>query len=344
MRTLNTIADPIFVKKELSIFDQFFLRYLRDERDLPFIYLMIKLSLLFIPAAIILFLIDNTTWYWWTLAIAYGTGLVIFTGPFTLMLHNTSHRPLFKREHKWGNYLIPWGLCPFMGQSPDTYFSHHVGMHHAENNLEPDLSSTMKYQRDSLIDFLKYFFHFLFLGVIELIIYHRNANKKKFMKQAIIGELCFLGLWIILLFFNWKATLWAFILPTIIVRFSMMAGNWGQHAFIDPDQPENNYLNSITCINTLYNKKCFNDGYHIGHHLKPHMHWTDMPVDFEKNIKKYIENKALIFEGIDYFQIWTLLMARQYQRLANHVVNIGNIYHSKEDIIATLKTRLKKCD
>ncbi len=342
MRTLNTVADPIFIKKKLGRLDSFFMDYLKDERDLPFIYLMIKLSLLFIPVAFILFFIDNTTWFWWLLAITYGVGLIIFTGPFTLMLHNTSHRPLFKKNYKKGNLLIPWGLCPFMGQSPNTYFSHHIGMHHAENNLEPDLSSTMRYQRDSIVDFLKYFFHFLFWGVIDLIRYHRNSNKKKFMKQAMIGELAFLSLWIILLFFNWKATLWVFILPTIIVRFSMMSGNWGQHAFVDEHQPGNNYRNSITCINTLYNKKCFNDGYHIGHHLKPHMHWTDMPADFEKNIEKYIDNQALIFEGLDYFQIWALLMLKQYHTLASHVVNIGNIYSSKEEVIALLKRRVKK--
>ena len=342
MRTLSTLVDPVFVKKELSSLDQFFMNYLKDERDLPFIYLMIKLSLLFIPAAIILFTIDSSTWLWMGIGIAYAVGLLIYTGPFTLMLHNTSHRPFFKREHKWGNRLIPWGLCPFMGQSPDTYFAHHIGMHHAENNLEPDLSSTMKYQRDNVFHYLHYFIHFLFLGVIQLVMYHKDTNKKKFMKQAMVGELTFLALWAVLLYFNWQATLLVFILPTIIVRFAMMSGNWAQHAFIDASQPENSYLNSITCINTVYNKKCFNDGYHIGHHLKPHMHWTDMPSDFEKNIDKYIAHKSIVFEGIDYFAIWALLMVKAYGTLANYVVNIGDTYSSKEEIIALLKERVKK--
>ena len=341
MRTLGTITDPIFTQKEFGGLDRFFLKFLKDQRDLPFIHLMIKLSLLFIPAAIVLFTIDNSSGLWWGLAITYGVGLVIYTGPFTLMLHNTSHRPLFKREYKWGNRLIPWVLCPFMGQSPDTYFSHHIGMHHAENNLEPDLSSTMKYQRDNFLHFLRYYIHFLFFGALQLIKYHRNSQKKKFMNKAVIGELSFMALWLILLFFNWKATLWVFILPTVIVRFAMMSGNWAQHAFIDSHQPDNHYLNSITCINTVYNQKCFNDGYHIGHHLKPHMHWTDMPADFEKNMSQYISNKALVFEGIDYFQIWFLLMLKKHTTLANHVVNIGNTFQSKEEIIALLKNRVQ---
>jgi len=342
MRSLSSITDPIYKQTAVGTLDSFFLKYIKDKRDLPFIYLMIKLFLLFVPAAIIAFTIDNTTWIWWTLATVYCAALLWYTGPFTLMLHNTSHRPFFKRAYKICNRFIPWVLCPFMGQSPDTYFSHHIGMHHAENNLEPDLSSTMKYQRDSFLDYMKYFISFLFLGVLQLIQYHKDRNKKKFMKQAIIGELTFFALWIILAIFNWKATILVFILPTIVVRFAMMSGNWAQHAFIDASAPENNYRNSITCINTLYNRRCFNDGYHIGHHLKPHMHWTEMPQDFEKNIDQYIANKAVVFEGIDYFVIWLWLMLKRYDILARHFVNIGNHYQSQEEIIAFLKQRTRK--
>ncbi|MCB0573288.1 MAG: fatty acid desaturase, partial [Saprospiraceae bacterium] len=90
------------------------------------------------------------------------------------------------------------------------------------------------------------------------------------------------------------------------------------------------------------NKQCFNDGYHIGHHLKPHMHWTDMPGDFVKNIDKYAENKALVFEGVDYNQIWAMLMFKRYHSLADHLVNINGMYRSREDAITLMKVRTRK--
>src|SRR5262245_31443756 len=77
--------------------------------------------------------------YW-----AAVVGLVL--DRFTLMLHCTSHRALFKPRYKLLNEIIPWVLCPFFGQSPNTYFAHHLGMHHAEENLPDDLSSTMRFQ------------------------------------------------------------------------------------------------------------------------------------------------------------------------------------------------------
>ncbi|WP_090601813.1 hypothetical protein [Parapedobacter koreensis] len=52
-----------------------------------------------------------------------------------------------------GNLLYA-NQCRFFGHMADTYYAHHVGMHHAENNLKDDKSSTMSYQRDSLKSFL----------------------------------------------------------------------------------------------------------------------------------------------------------------------------------------------
>ena len=121
----------------------------------------------------------------------------------------------------------------------------------------------------------------------------------------------------------------------------MMAGNWAQHAFIDSNNPENIYRNSITCINTIYNKKCFNDGYHIGHHLRPYMHWTQMPEDFQKNLHLYQLNKAIVFFGIDYFQIWFLLITKNYKKLAAHFVQLSK-WENEEDIINFLKSRTNK--
>ena len=121
----------------------------------------------------------------------------------------------------------------------------------------------------------------------------------------------------------------------------MMAGNWAQHAFIDASKPADIYNNSITCINTIYNKKCFNDGYHIGHHLRPYLHWTEMPSNFELNIDIYKKNNAIVFSGLDYFQIWFLLMIKNYKKLAANYVELGEI-KSKEEIIILLKNRTKK--
>ena len=181
-------------------------------------------------------------------------------GPFILMLHNTSHRTLFKRPWGWMNKYIPWVLGPFFGESPETYFAHHVGMHHAENNLEDDLSTTLPYRRDSLPHFLAYFFLFFFGALVQLLTYFAKKRRYSLLLRCALGETLFYVAVGGLFFVNWRATLIVFVIPFLITRFAMMAGNWGQHAFVDEAAPANNYRNSITCINTRYNRRCFNDG------------------------------------------------------------------------------------
>ncbi len=340
MRILKAINDPVFrAKSSKNLIDNFFSPMINDERDMPFVYLCLKLTFIIIPTAIFLFTSVLTGWQWWVVAAVYAGLVLYFAGPYTLMLHNTSHRRMYKKEYNFANHYIPWVLAPFMGQTPETYFSHHVGMHHLENNLHDDKSSTMNYQRDSFKDFCAYFISFLFFGVAELAIYFKRKNLKKLFKMVVRGETLYILFIIAMCFFNLKATLYVFIVPLVIVRFSMMMGNWAQHAFVDPATPENNYRNSITCINHFYNRHCFNDGYHIGHHLKPNLHWTEMPIDFQENKAQYAHENAIVFEGIDYNGVWFNLMLKRYQKLADHFVNVGNRFKSDEEIIAMLKSR-----
>jgi len=339
------ITDPTFEpvpKDERNALDRFFLKYINDERDLPFIHLTLIASLVMIPLAVLLYI--PATFSWWLAGAYLAINWLVFLDRFILMLHNTSHRRLFKRKYKQLNHYIPWILGPFFGETPDTYFVHHIGMHHPENNLEDDLSSTMKYQRDSFIGFLHYFGRFFFFIVFEMARYQWRKGRTKLLRRMLVGELAFYLLVIGLMFVSWKATLVVFVIPFVFTRFMMMAGNWGQHAFVDADDPGNCLLNSITCINCRYNHRAFNDGYHIGHHVKATRHWTDMPQDFLDSREEYARADAIVFEGIDFFIVWLYLMLKRYDKLADHFVELRAEPRSREEIIALLKSRTRKIE
>lgn len=344
MKSFDVITDPLYVPRRFTALDRFFLRFIRDERDLPFIYFTLLISFTLIPLAVLLFWPGIPAWIWWSAAATYlilNNG--IFKGPFLLMMHCTAHRPFFKKEYNFWNYYHPWIIGPFFGQSPDTYFTHHLGMHHAENNLPDDESCTMPFQRDSLRGFLTYFGVFLFTGIYHLSMYFVRKRRKKLLYRSLRGELLFILGCVGLCFINWPATLVVFIAPFLISRAVMMMGNWVQHAFIDPNDPGNSYKNSLSCINTIYNRQCWNDGYHIAHHERPAMHFTELPIYFKDNIDEYIKNDAVVFDGIHYLHIFAYLMTKRYDLLAKHFVNIGNRYKNDEEVIAFLKSRTKKC-
>lgn len=344
MKHLGTIADPIFEKKpHYNTLDRFFLSLIRDERDLPFVYLTLRITLLMIPLAILLYMPFITGWVWWSIAFLYFfLNNLHFKGPFGLMLHCTSHRPFFKKKYGWLNYYLPWFIAPFFGNTPETYYIHHIAMHHVENNLEEDISSTMHYQRDSFADFLKYLGNFLFMVVFQLYDYHKAKKRYRFLPRLIIGELSFYLMCGLMCFISVGATVVVFILPYIIFRVITMVGNWTQHTFVDPEDPENLYKSSINCINVNYNHKCWNDGYHISHHIRPNLHWTQHPLEFQRNKAKYAENQAVVFDGLDFLQVFYYVMRGRYDVLAAHFVNIDGMFDSEEEVIRMLKHRTQK--
>lgn len=339
--TSHILTDPGFVKPEnYSRLDNFFIRFIRDERDLPFIYFTIKIILFLIPYAVLLYshLLVGRTWLI-AAAIYMTMNAAFFIGRFALMFHCTVHRTLFKKQYNYLNYLLPYLIAPFFGHMADTYYAHHIGMHHAENNLRDDESSTMTYQRDSLKNFLLYLGKFMIRGIYDIAAYFKKRNRKKLMYSAIRGEILFILICLVLCCFNWPATLCVFIFPYFFYRLIAMLGNWAQHAFIDPTDPGNAYKNSFTCINSPYNWQCWNDGYHISHHLKPTMHWTEHPANFQLTINSYIDHNAVVFSKIDIMVVAVFLLTKRYDLLARNFVNIGNRFASEEDIIAFLKER-----
>ncbi len=342
MSIAPTITDPTYQPSErYGLLDRFFLKLINDPRDLPFLHFVVQANLIVMPIAVYLFLPGRFSW--WLAAVYLALVLLEFMGRFVLILHNTSHRTLFRRPYRRLNHYLPWCLGPFFGETPDTYYAHHVGMHHPENNLADDLSSTMRFQRDSALDFARYFARFFFGGVFEVTAYHWRRGHYKLVRRELAGEIGFFCVVGLLLWWNWRPALVVFVVPWLVCRFAMMAGNWAQHAFIDAADPANPYRNSLTVVNCRYNRRCFNDGYHIGHHIRATRHWTDMPIDFAAQRESYVRNDAIVLEGIDFFGVWACLMLKRYDWLARRFVHLGEP-RSEEEIIALLKRRTRRIE
>ena len=144
------------------------------------------------------------------------------------------------------------------------------------------------------------------------------------------------------LLINWRATVVVLIVPLLVIRFLMMAGNWGQHAFVDAQAPDNCYRNSITCINSSYNRRAFNDGYHIGHHLSATRHWTEMPADLLATRQQYIAERAIVFTKVDFFLVWLFLMLKRYDWLARCFVSLDGQERPRQEIIDLLRSRTQR--
>lgn len=336
-------SDPVYIEKPLSAFDKQLMRFIKDKRDLPFLYLLLSIHVFVVPFAILLFTPVLQGWHWWLVAIPYFyISQLYFKGSFGLMLHCLCHRKTWRPAYNWIQKYILWFLCPLFGHLGEGYYSHHIGMHHIVGNMPDDTSSTMGYQRDSFKDFIKYWLHFMAKGVLETYQYFVKRNLPRFYVPLSVSEILFIVFAFIMCFVNFKATMVVFIIPFFFARFVMMLGNWTQHSFVDPQMPDDELANSIICVNTVYNHKCWNDGYHAFHHLRQAAHYTEYPLMFTKHLRELAEKKTVIFSGVHYLHVFVWLMTKRYDKLAKHLVNINDTFESDEQAINHMKLRVKK--
>jgi len=310
---------------------------INDPRDSAHLRLIAQCSV-FIVAAAALFYVGSFPWW---VGVAYFVVWAVFAERFTMMFHCTIHRRLFKKRYWLGEAYLSWVLCPFFGQTPGSFYVHHMGMHHIEDNLPDDLSSTMRYQRDNAWHFLRYYLRFACLIPFELAAYLWRTGNTALLRRFAAGELAFYAFCIGCALWRPQATIVVFLIPFFYIRLMMMVGNWAQHAFVDPAAPDNAYRSSVNTIDRRYNARLFNCGYHIYHHVRKGSHFSELAPEFEQNREKYGREDAIVFDRIDLLGIWFLLLTRKHKALARYFVRLpGAPERTDEEVIALFKRRL----
>ncbi|ORY03236.1 fatty acid desaturas-like protein [Clohesyomyces aquaticus] len=294
-----------------------------------------------IPSALYLFLCNFSWWH----GVLHFIMQIYYMGSYTLMMHQHIHmRGILKPKFVVIDRLFPYITDPLMGHTWNSYYFHHVKHHHVEGNGPEDLSSTVRYQRDDVWNFLHYVGRFYFLIWLDLPRYFLAKKKYGLACKAGSSEMVNYFALYILFRLDPRPTICVFLLPLAIMRLGLMIGNWGQHAFVDDVSPTSDFRSSITLIDVASNRYCFNDGYHTSHHLNPLRHWRDHPVAFLSQHKQYSDEQALVFYNIDYLMITFNLLWKNYMHLAHCLVPIGKQQSnmSIEERAAMLKRKTKR--
>jgi hypothetical protein len=64
-----------------------------------------------------------------------------------------------------------------------------------------------------------------------------------------------------------------------------------------------------------------------------------MPGDFARNVATYDAEGAIVFEGVDFFAVWLMLMLGRYDWLAARVVQLGAAPRTGVETEAFLRSR-----
>ncbi|KAL6713832.1 hypothetical protein ACLMJK_008326 [Lecanora helva] len=312
---------------------------MRNPVDVVFLTHIILYLSTSVPSAVFLY-----CHFTWIHAVMHVVLQLSYCGSFTLMLHNHIHNNgLLKKQYAWFDNLWPYILEPLMGHTWDSYYYHHVKHHHVEGNGPEDLSSTIRYQRDEVTEFLKYVGRFIAFIWIELPLYFVKKRKPGLAVKSFLSELTAMLFIYVLARANFCPTLFVLIIPFFLMRIGLMVGNYGQHALVDDVDPASDFRSSITLIDVPSNRHCFNDGWHTSHHLNPLRHWKDHPRAFLKSKQEYTNGRALVFQNIDYLMMTYRILRKDYLYLADCIVPIGDqIGMSKQQIADMLQTKTRK--
>lgn len=325
-------------------------RLLHDARDLRLMLTFLQVTLwLAFSSYVQLALLPRNNYAYLYAAVHLPITWIVLGQRFILAMHYAAHRPLFSPA-KLGvvaqllNAFPLVVLSNFYGMPAGAYYLHHCIMHHQANNVFPyDVSSTMPYDRSRPLHFLLYVCNFLLHTFVYLPYY---AISKGRVAVALMAVGCFAG-------YGAAYPLIAAAQPVFFFTslgfsfclgpLALMLGNFSQHIFVDPDEPKSNYGLACNHLNAPFNMLTFNDGYHITHHVSSVTHWSEMPLHFIKNLDKYEQGGAILFDGINFMDLGIHVMngEKGLRFLASKIVQLKEQPLSEAELIAMMKRRLQ---
>lgn len=241
---LRSGVIPAFLRRLLESYISWARGMVRVETDVVFVSHLLLYFTTTLPSAILLFFRFS-----YVHAIFHVLMQASYMGPYTLLKHQHIHmHGVLSKKLSLIDNIFPYIMDPLMGHTWNSYFYHHVKHHHVEGNGPNDLSSTIRYQRDSLVHFLHYLGRFYFLIWFDLPLYFLRSGRKTLALKSCLWEVSSYAAIYTLYKLNPAATTVVLLLPLSLLRIALMVGNWGQHAFVDEDEPDSDFRSSVTLI------------------------------------------------------------------------------------------------
>jgi len=239
------------------------------------------------------------------------------------------------------NYFIGF----FHGVLPGPFTESHIYNHHKYDNDKDDVYSTGAYPRDSFIEFLRYvYIWFLYALNISSILKFYQEQRMERVLRSIGGTLYYCG-GVLLVYHcvgSFYFVVFYILYPMIEGNILLAAVNYTWHAFIDPQDHDNDYVNSVTILNGL--NFTLSEEYHVVHHQYGGAHWSKNEELYVKHLPDYKKYTATVFQNTNLFVVWGMIVAQDYDALAKLFVQLKDdpsTHLSPKDLAHLLKVRLQ---
>jgi hypothetical protein len=268
-----------------------------------------------------------------------------FFGHHHVLVHKEGHdhKGFFRGPFRLMNQLSGMWTGLFYGTIPFHYYVAHNKIHHRWHNDCDDVHTNIDLDRTvfySYVQFLPRFFYY-WTGVSPMVLFLKR-REYGFALELAKGMLYYYSVGALLCYyvgFSFACAYWLYPLLESLTFLGMIAYIW--HAFVEPEDTQNQYINSVTIYNGGDN--IWNEDFHVVHHHNPSVHWTDAPAHFEKTKHKYEAVQATIFKDCEEGMMIYWMFSGLWDEMADHFVDLsGKLSHADKKALILRRLRFRK--